>query len=208
MGLYGGTFDPVHYGHLRTALEVQTAVRLDEIRFIPCRIPAHRPSPRASAEQRLHMLQLAFAHGEPGLVIDARELTRPGPSYMVDTLTSLRSEQPQATLCLILGLDAFRKLPTWHRWLDLFELTHFIVMGRPGTGTDLPVELTQTIRGRATTDPVALRDSRAGQVLLLDVIKLDISSTRIRQTLASGQSARYLTPDAVLDYIHKQGLYR
>jgi len=207
IGLYGGTFDPVHYGHLRTAVEVQTALRLDEIRFIPCRVPAHRTTPAASPEQRVRMLELALASAEPGLCIDARELHRPGPSYMVDTLMSLREELPETPLGLILGLDAFRTLPSWQRWQDLFALTHFIVMQRPGTEADFPAELTHVLKQRLSADPAVLRQTPAGRVMRLDVIQLDNSSTRIRQILAAGHSARYLTPDAVLDYMHGQGLY-
>jgi len=208
LGLYGGTFDPIHYGHLRTAVEVREALGLDEIRFIPCGDPPHRPPPGASAGQRLKMLQLALARAEPGLVIDARELARSGPSYTVDTLASLRSERADTPLCLILGLDAFRGLTTWHEWHRLFELAHCLVMCRPGVEADLPEKLAAEVHGRLVTDPALLRAAVAGHVYYVDVLQLDISATQVRQAVSRHRSARYLTADAVLDYIADKGLYR
>ncbi|MGI9210933.1 MAG: nicotinate-nucleotide adenylyltransferase [Methylococcaceae bacterium] len=206
-GIYGGTFDPVHYGHLRTALEVREAVGLDEIRFVSCREPAHRSRPMASPEQRRKMLELALDDHTPGFVVDSRELERPGPSYMVDTLASLRSEWAGVPLCLITGLDAFRHLPAWHEWLRLFDLAHFIVMRRPNTDTQWPEPLAGAVAGRLVDQPCELQGTLAGRVLLLDVIQLDISATYIRQALVTGRSARYLLPDAVLDYISETGVY-
>lgn len=208
IGLYGGTFDPVHYGHLRTALEVKEAVGLDEIRFIPCREPPHRQAPAASPAQRCKMLELALAQNEPGWVIDSRELRRAGPSYMVDTLASLRAELGHTPLCLIVGLDAFRGLCSWHQWPRLFELAHFIVMHRPGVEPDLPDHLAAEVETRRVSDPRQLERSEAGRVFYVDVVQLDISATQIRQALGTGKSARYLTPDAVLHFIHGEGLYR
>lgn len=206
-GIYGGTFDPVHYGHLRTALEVREAVGLDEIRFVPCREPAHRSRPVASPEQRRKMLELALDDHSPEFVVDSRELERPGPSYMVETLASLRSEWPDLPLCLITGQDAFRHLPSWHEWLRLFDLAHFIVMSRPNTDTHWLEPLAGAVAGRLVDQPCELKGTLAGRVLLLDVIQLDISATYIRQALLSGRSARYLLPDAVLDYIRESGMY-
>ncbi len=207
IGIYGGTFDPIHYGHLRTALEVKEAAGLDEIRFIPCRHPPHRQQPQASSAQRLRMLELALMQAEPGFRIDARELHRDGPSYMVDTLSTLRSDVGDTPLCLILGLDAFRGLPAWHRWLRLFDLAHIIVMQRPRIEPEWPQALTREVAHRLTTNPLDLRQQAAGRVMTLDVVQLDISATRIRQMQTEARSARYLLPDAVLDYIHSEGLY-
>src|SRR5690606_16625703 len=124
IGIYGGTFDPVHYGHLRTALEVKEAAGMGEIRFIPCRLPPHRTEPEAGPALRLKMLELALHDAEPGFRIDTRELDRPGPSYMVETLASIRTEIGTRPLCLIAGLDAFHGFPRWHRWRELFDLAH------------------------------------------------------------------------------------
>jgi nicotinate-nucleotide adenylyltransferase len=207
IGIYGGTFDPVHYGHLRTALEVQEAAGLDEVRFIPCREPPHRQAPEASPEQRLNMLELALSNGEPGFRLDTRELDRPGPSYMVDTLASLRREIGSRPLCLIVGLDAFHGLPSWHRWRELFDLAHVIVMRRSGSEAGFSEQLAPLIRERMSGEAGRLKDKAAGAILLVDVTQLDISATRIRDALKSGKSPRYLTPDPVLDFIHAARLY-
>lgn len=208
IGIYGGTFDPVHYGHLRTALEVAEALALDELRFVPCQIPPHRGTPGASAPQRLRMLRAALAGSESGLRIDTRELERPGPSYMADTLESLRTELGDTPLDLILGMDAFLGLTRWHRWETLFELAHIVVMQRPGYRPEWNPELQQKVAGRMTEQPESLRDSRSGRVCFLTVTQLEIAASRIRQVIASRRSARYLTPDAVLAVIREENLYQ
>ena len=129
--ILGGTFDPVHFGHLRPALEVQEALEIPRVHLVPCRLPPHRDLPQASPQQRLELLQLAVAK-EPALAIDTRELDRSGPSYMVDTLASLRAERGQQPLCLALGMDALLGLESWYHWRDIAELCHLVVMQRPG----------------------------------------------------------------------------
>jgi nicotinate-nucleotide adenylyltransferase len=209
LGIYGGTFDPIHYGHLRTALEVKDALRLDALRFLPCRLPPHRGTPGATPAQRLRMLELALEGCGLGFAVDRRELERAGPSYMVDTLDSLRAELPDEPLCLILGLDAFCGLPRWHRWRELFGLAHIAVMQRP----DAPEpawneELEEVVRERRLQQVDALSMSLAGRIVFLDVTQLAISATSIRQLVAAGKSPRYLLPDPVLAMILEQGLYR
>ncbi|CAL1240355.1 nicotinate-nucleotide adenylyltransferase [Candidatus Methylocalor cossyra] len=208
IGLYGGTFDPVHYGHLRTALEVKEAVGLAEVRFIPCREPPHRRAPAASPEQRLALLRAALADGEPGFRIDTRELERPGPSYTADTLMSLREELGEAPLALIVGLDAFLELHHWHRWRELFERAHLLVMQRPGPEPELPAELDAALRQRFSADPAALRRHPAGCIHFVPVTQLAISATQIRAAIAAGASPRYLLPDSVWRAIRELGLYR
>lgn len=208
VGIFGGTFDPIHYGHLRPALEVLQALRLAEIRFVPCRMPAHRATPQVTAEQRLALVQLAL-DDQLGFVADDRELRRAGPSYMVDTLASLRAEIGEAKpLCLILGSDAFRELSTWHRWQDLTGQAHLVVMQRPGPVAPLPQVLENFITPRLVTDAMALHRQPVGCVLFQPVTPLGISATQIRALLAGGQSPRYLLPEAVLARIHKQALYQ
>ena len=131
IGVYGGTFDPVHYGHLRTALEVNEYFSLDELRLIPCSRPPHRVSPMAAADMRLQMLRLAVGN-DPVFIIDKRELTRGGPSYMVDTLISIREEVAEVPLLLFIGADGFRYLTSWFQWERLFDFAHIVVMSRPG----------------------------------------------------------------------------
>ena len=202
IGVYGGTFDPVHYGHLRTALEVREALDLDEIRFVPCRIPPHRRKPFFSAGKRLELLKLATAD-EPGFVVDTRELARPGPSYMVDTLASLRREAGDKPLCLIVGLDAFLGLPGWHRWQDLFELAHLVVMDRPGYRPEWPSALKPQVEARRSGEIPSLRRRPAGRIFFQQVTRLEISATYIRQCLLEGKSPRYLLPDRALALIKR-----
>lgn len=208
IGILGGTFDPVHHAHLRCALELQQGLALDQLRFVPCRVPPHRGTPFASAEQRLAMLEIAI-DGQAGFVADDRELRRDGPSYTVDTLLSLREEfGANEPLCLIVGMDAFLGLDSWSRWQRLTELAHLVVMRRPGldvaaAGPALEVLL----RERLIDDPQRLRGAPAGSVLLWTVTQIEISGTRIRDLIARGRNVRYLLPDRVLDYIRRERLY-
>lgn len=207
VGLLGGTFDPIHNGHLRIALEVLEGQRLAELRWLPCRLPPHRDSPVASPEQRLAMLRQAIL-GQTGFRIDDRELRREGPSYTVDTLQSLRAELPTTPLCLLIGQDAFAELHRWNRWRQLFELAHLIVLARPGASLELAPVLRAQLERRRLRGGAGLRQTIAGGVLFQDVTQLEISATGIRRLLACGRSPRYLLPDSVYTYIRQHGLYR
>ena len=206
IGVYGGTFDPVHYGHLRTALEVQQQLGLTELRFIPAASPPHRQPPQATARQRLAMVTRALA-GQPGMRVDDRELGRAGPSYMVDTLASLRAEYPATPLVLILGMDALLGLPGWYQWTRLLELAHIAVMERPGVALPAEGELAELVRRHRVADAGALALQPAGGMAFVPVSQLAISATTIRALLAAGRSPRFLLPDSVLDYIRNEGLY-
>jgi len=208
IGIFGGTFDPVHFGHLRPLLEVQQALNLDEVRLIPSFIPPHRDAPGASAEQRLTMLALAAAE-TPGFVIDQRELLRGGSSYTVDTLQSLRDELGNnQSLCLIMGLDAFVGLDSWHQWQRLTELAHIVVMQRPGGLLAKTGAVAELLEQRQALDVAELQQQAAGRVYFQSVTQLDISATAIREQLARGQDVRFLMPDSVRYYIETQGLYK
>lgn len=220
IGLLGGTFDPVHFGHLRPALEVQRQLALDEVRFLPCRQPPHRGQPAAAPAQRRAMLQRAIAT-QPGFVIDERELRRSGPSYMVDTLRDLRRELPHDALCLIMGMDAFIALDSWHEWRELIALAHLVVTRRPGCvsahpqalAAALSAELGAMLDAHRVTDAAALRGRAAGGILFCDVTQLDISASQIRAQLSARtatpvrQVIRYLLPDDVIAYIEAENLY-
>lgn len=206
VGVFGGTFDPVHVGHLRTAYELMTALDMAEIRFVPCRLPPHRPPAVAPEALRLRMLEAALA-GLPGFRVDPRELLRPGLSYMVDTLTSLRDEVGNRPLCLLLGLDAFAGLPTWHRWREISTLAHIVVARRPGVAQAIQGEAGELLQSRGTNDPSDLANTPAGRVLLRDVTQLDISSSAIRALVAAGGDPRFLVPDAVLELVAKTHIY-
>ncbi len=206
IGILGGTFDPVHHGHLRLALELHELLRLSEVRLIPLANPPHRQQPSSSAEARLEMLQAAVKN-EPALRIDRREIDRGGNSYTVDTLTSLRTEMPGAPICLILGMDAFAGLPGWKRWEDLCTLAHLVVAHRPGVSPPGDLRIQGLLAERLIDTPEALHQSPTGYIYLASLPLLDISSSRIRAYLAQGRDPRYLLPNAVLDIINTQHLY-
>jgi nicotinate-nucleotide adenylyltransferase len=206
IGILGGTFDPVHFGHLRPALEVQEALALDEVRLVPCHIPPHRAEPHASGAQRLAMLEAAV-RAHPALRVDSRELRRYGPSYTFDTLTSLREELGDAGLCLLMGMDAFADLTTWHRWHELIGLCHLVVMTRPGAEVSSGGALGEFIRSHRVGDAAALRGRPAGRLLFQPVTALAISASRIRRLLAEGLNPAFLMPEAVIAFIYQEGLY-
>ncbi len=206
MGIFGGTFDPIHYGHLRTAFEMLQALSLDEVRFIPCGDPPHRGQTYAPAEARLDMVRCAV-EGQPGFVLDDREIARDGPSYSVDTLEALRAEYPDDSLSLIIGMDAFLGLPKWHRWDDILGLAHIVVAHRPGwRAPDMGV-LGELLESRGTLRGDDLRQSRSGKVHIHAVTQLEISSTDIRDLVAGGRDPRFLMPDAVRESIARSGCY-
>jgi nicotinate-nucleotide adenylyltransferase len=192
LALFGGTFDPVHLGHLSVAWEA--AELLDaEVRLMPASVPPHRPAPLANPEQRVAMLHAALQK-QDRLAVDTRELHRAGPSYTYDTLSELRAELGDRPLVLLLGADAFAGLPGWHRWRELFDVAHLGVLSRPGVEPELPHALWVEIDGRRTDDVAELRARPAGKVIELTVTPLEISATRIRELLAAGRDPRYLLP--------------
>lgn len=211
LGLFGGTFDPVHYGHLRLAEEAIAHLALGGVRWIPAGQPPHRGTPQVTAGQRLAMVRCATA-GNPRFSVDASEVEAAAPSYTVHTLERLRAELgEQQQLVLLVGADAFAGLATWHRWRDIFGLAHVAVSHRPGFPVEtasLPHELATEFNDRRLTDVGALRASPAGGIATFAMTQLAISATQIRKLLANGLSARYLLPDDVLDYIQLHSLYR
>lgn len=210
IGILGGTFDPIHYGHLRLAEELAQQLGLAEVRFIPTGRPWHRGSPGATPAQRQEMTRLGIA-GNARFVLDGREVGEEAPGYTVETLRELREElgrdQP---LCLLLGADAFLGLPSWHRWRELFELAHVAVAHRPGfslVAADMDAGLRAETDRRMSSALPDLRLSPAGRVVSCAITPLDISATAIRAQVKAGRSPRYLLPDVVLDYIQTQKLY-
>ena len=206
IGVFGGTFDPIHNGHLRLALELMEQLRLERVHVVPSKVPVHRETPRASTTQRAEMVRLAVADA-PALVLDERELRRSGPSYMVETLTDFRHQFPGLPICLLLGMDAFNALDTWLRWREILDLAHVAVAGRPGAALPTEGPVGNVVRERATTHYSQLRTSLNGRIALGEIPGLDISSSSIRATLSQGRSPRFLLPAEVADYIENEGLY-
>ncbi len=196
IGLFGGTFDPIHYGHLRTAFELWQLLGLEEVRFLPAGNPPHREQPLASAELRLRMVSAAVA-AEPAFTVDDREIRRSGVSYSVDTLAELRQEYPHRSLCLLLGMDAFLGLPHWHRWRELLELAHIVVAHRPGWKAPTMGPLGEVMVDHGTGAIRELHERAAGRIYVHAVTQLEISSTELRQLIVAGRDPRYLVPDEV-----------
>jgi len=209
-GIFGGTFDPVHFGHLRLATELAEAFHLDRVLFVPAGLPYHRGrAAHASDEQRLTMLKLATGR-DPRFDIDERELKRDGPTYTYDTLVEMRKERPDTALVFLLGSDAFSRIHTWHRWTELFDLAHFAVAIRaddPQWFTKGPGSFPMEVWPRITLNLRELLGSTAGKVMTFSMTPLAISSTAIRALAADGASIRYLTPDPVVEYIRSHRLY-
>ena len=207
VGVFGGTFNPVHYGHLRSALELVEHLQLEHFRLMPCAVPPHRADPGVSAVHRAAMVALAVAD-EPGLSCDDRELRRTGASYTIDSLIELRNELGRGhSLSLVMGCDALQGLATWHRWQELLDWAHVVVIARPGWELPLDGPVAHWLGQHRMTDPGKLRRRANGGILVEELRPLEISSTEIRKLLAQGRSPRYLLPQAVLDYIQTHNLY-
>lgn len=208
IALLGGTFDPIHIGHLRAALEARAALNADVVRLLPNADPPHRQTPKVSARQRAELCAAAI-EGLPGLELDLRELARQGPSYTVETLRELRAELGgEVSLALLMGADAFVGLPTWHQWARIPDLAHLVVLNRPDSPTHLPPVLETELARRGTAEASDLRRTPAGRILRLEIPPLQISATELRAKLAAGSEVRFLVPDAVRDRILSEGWYR
>jgi nicotinate-nucleotide adenylyltransferase len=214
IGILGGAFDPIHFGHLRMAQELADALSLSQVRFIPTASPPHRPQSRAPTADRLAMVRLAI-EDNPLFVADDREIRRHAeqqtPSYTMDTLLSLEQDaEGGKALCLLLGGDAFLGLHTWHRWEELLEHCHIVVAHRPHAvlrPENFPQPLRAVWDKSGTEDIRDIQERKSGCLMLHPITALDISATRIRQDLKQGRNPRYLLPDAVIDYIRARNLY-
>ena len=211
VGILGGTFNPIHFGHLRMAQELAESLSLEEVRFIPSANPPHKPAPQVSAEHRAAMVQLAIANN-PLFKLDKRELLRSGASYTFDTLLSLREELgTQASITLFMGNDAFTKLNTWHRWQELLTLCHICLVARPALPNQPRESLSKTLESYLQEHYTELSDELTqhanGLITMQPITALDISSTAIRNAMHHQHSVRYLLPDDVLSYMQAQQLY-
>lgn len=206
IGILGGTFDPVHIGHIRLAIEVSELLNFQAVRFVPLNVPNHRAPPLVDGAVRFEML--AGAVDGERLIADDRELARGGTSYSIDTLTSLRNEFPAAPLCLLLGADAFHGLCSWHRWNELLDVGHLVVVDRPIAATPLDPRLEMLIDAHGTADVADLTRTRCGRIFFQPIPLLPISSTDIRARIAAGRDIRFLVPPSAERMIVAQQLYR
>lgn len=203
LALFGGTFDPVHWGHIRTANALREELGIAQIRFVVSARPPHRAVPVASAEQRLTMVELALRE-QPGLSADRRELDRPGPSYTLWTLRQLRAEAGERPLLWIVGADSLATLTTWFHWWALPCLAHWVVLPRPGSDVVVPPGLAE----RRVSDPRRLWRRSAGLVYVARTPEVAVSASEVRARLAAGEDLQTLIPAPVLAYIEVNGLYR
>jgi len=207
IGILGGTFDPIHLGHLQPALEAMQTLQLASLHLMPNHIPPHRPQPVATSSQRLAMVELA-AEDRPGVTVDDRELRRLTPSYTIDTLIELRSELPDTPLCFLMGMDSLLGLPSWHRWQELTDYAHLVVAVRPGWQPELGRELAEFVAMHQVDSPLAVHQQLGGLLVWLQNQPLALSATELRVRLAQGDSLDGLVPQKVADYIRQQGIYR
>lgn len=206
IGILGGTFDPIHFGHLRVGIECKEALGLDELRMIPCAVPSHRNTPFASVQQRSSMLALALV-GVLDVFVDERELKRVGYSYSVDTLKSLKSEFPDAALYLIVGSDSFQNILEWHNWPMIVELANIVIAQRPDHGNDQ-----ESMAGKKLAEKFCavdeIKKTKSGKITCVDVSQLDISATNIRKLVGERKSVKFLLPDPIIEFIEKENLYK
>jgi nicotinate-nucleotide adenylyltransferase len=210
VGILGGTFNPIHFGHLRMAQELSDALNLDEVRFIPSANPPHKTAPKVSAQQRAEMVQLAI-NDNPIFVLDKRELDRTGASYTIDTLISLRAELGNGvSLCLMMGGDAFVALDKWHRWQELLNYCHIILVQRPQTKPNAPLSknLEAFLQAHYTENTDDLITNNAGFIHMQAITPLAISSTTIREMIKTEKNVDYLLPNNLVNYINQHKLYQ
>ncbi len=207
VGIFGGTFDPIHNAHLRLALEVKQAVGMNELRLMPAAIPPHKQPPMRGPQVRLQMLQLALSNC-PELAIDSRELDRDGPSFTFDTLHSIRAELgSEVSLCLVMGADSFASFDRWYRWAEFLDLVNLVVIMRPGINKVFPESVSALLK-LSSASLNHLRENPSGGIHLIQLSMLPISSTDIRQQISQGESPQFLLPDSVWSFIQKNNLYR
>jgi nicotinate-nucleotide adenylyltransferase len=211
LGLFGGSFDPVHFGHLRLAAELREAFQLEQVAFLPTGKPWQRGrDTHASGGHRAAMLRLA-TEGDPGFVVDERELAREGDTYTIDTLEAVRRERgPDTPIVFLIGSDAFAKIETWHRWESVFDFAHFAVAVRADDAdwqARGPGAIPKALWPRVSVNRRDLLSVPAGRIMTFSMTPLAISSTAIRDLVAGGSTIRYLTPDPVVGYIRQHSLY-
>jgi len=206
IGILGGTFDPIHLGHLRMAIELYEALDLAKVHLTPTFKPMYRKQPIASPAARLAMLKCAIK-SEPALVADDREIRRKGITYTIDTLIEMRKEMPDIPLCLLVGIDAFLGFASWHRFQEILNHAHIIIAHRPHYHLPRDGMIADLIHAKQQKDIAYIHENMSGGILLRPITALEISATDIRKQIAMGRNPRYLLPDGVYDYINQHGIY-
>lgn len=206
IGILGGTFDPIHHGHLRLGLELHDALQLSHVLFVPTGKPIYRKAPVATAAQRLSMVTCALSR-ESAFLVDDCEIKRQGPSYTIDTLIELRKKYPHTPLCFLMGIDAFLGLSSWHKWQEILKLAHLIIAHRPHYSLPQTGVIADLIKDHLETHNNFVHENLAGGILLQPLTPLEISATDIRKQIATGRNPRYLLPDSVYEYIQTEKIY-
>ena len=206
IGFLGGTFDPIHFGHLRPALEIQQALNLQSLYLLPNYIAPHKQKTLATTAQRIEMVKLAI-QDTPEIQINTQELLRSSPSYTIDTLKLLRQQYPDTPICFIMGMDSLINFDSWYQYQDILNYCHLVVSHRPGWDPTFNEIVTGLLTQHQTQDPALLHRSLAGCIYFQSTSQLAISSSQIRQLLATKQSINFLTPQSVCTYIKEQHCY-
>ena len=206
IGILGGTFDPIHFGHLRMGLELLTDFNLEKVHLIPCYQPVHRDLPSASPQARINMIEMAI-QDEPNFHLDLREMNRQGPSYFIDTLISLRDDYPQTPLCAFIGLDVFLSFTSWFRYLEILNYAHIILAHRPQYQLPESGFLADFLHKHRQYEMDYIHQHLSGSIILHPITLLEISSSEIRKQIQAGKSPRYLLPNRVYDYIRQHSIY-
>lgn len=206
IGVLGGAFDPIHKGHITIATSMLEQLPIQEVRFIPCKQTVLKPDAKATAQQRLDMLAIELQN-YPHFVIDRCEIDRQTPSYTLETLSELKEKCPNRPILFAMGMDAFASLPQWHRWREIIELAHLIIVNRKGCSPPKQAPLARLIKQRLVSKPSDLLEQQAGAFLYLQIPPVSISSTDIRQKIASGQDVVNDISQAVYRYIKDNKLY-
>jgi len=207
IGFLGGTFDPIHFGHLRPALEIQQALNLQALYLMPNYIAPHKAKSMASAQQRIDMVQIAI-QDTPTLQLTTQELLRTSPSYTIDTLKLLREQYPDTPLCFIMGMDSLIQFDSWYRYQEILSYCHLIVSHRPGWDPDFNCVISELLRKHQISDPAQLHQRLSGYIYFQSTTQLAISSSEIRDLLATNKSINFLTPQSVCTYIKEQQCYK
>jgi nicotinate-nucleotide adenylyltransferase len=208
VAIMGGTFDPIHNGHLRIAVDIVDRFHFTELRLVPCFIPVHKSHPSITAKQRLEMVSLAVKQ-HPDLLVDDREIKRTGRSYSIDTLIELRQELgPDACITMVMGMDSFISLPSWHKWQSILNYAHILVVSRPGWHPEFTLDLQDLIEKSRAKTAAELQSAPAGKIHMEALTELGISSSMIRTLCEQNKSIAYLLPESVHAYIDQHTLYQ